>query len=208
MKQQMEKMVFTYDKYMNRVTLGREEQLRQFTVDLAGVQPGNKVLEIGCATGSLSVAAKKKVGNSGSVSAIDIIPGMIKVSSEKAMKANLEIDFKEGSIDNIPFLDSQFDVVICSFMIFHMSEKVRIAGIGEIFRVLKPGGRVLIMDINLPRKSISRAFLKLFLGFLFKHELKELQPPMKATGFREIEISEAKFRVFGFSLISYIRGTR
>ena len=207
-KNQMEKMVFTYDKYMKRITFGREDKLRRMTVELAQVKPGNNVLEIGCATGSLTIFAKQKAGNNGMVAAIDIIPGMIEVSREKAQKANLDINFQLGSIDNIPFPDLQFDVVMCSFMIFHMSEKVRNKGISEIYRVLKPNGRLLILDIALPNRKVSRAILKFFLGFIFKHDLKELQPVMESKGFSQIEISQAKFRVFGLMILSFIRGEK
>ena len=204
-KSQMEKMVYTYDKYMKRITFGREDQLRKTTIALAGVKKGDSVLEIGCATGSLTLAAKRLAGTEGSVSAIDIIPGMIEVSRKKATQANLDIDFKLASMDNLPFTDGQFDVVICSFMIFHTSEKVRNKGIEEIYRVLKPNGTWLVLDISLPAKSWNRRLMKLFLGFMFKHNLDELQPKTESVGFRQLNISTAKFRVFGLPLLSYLK---
>jgi ubiquinone/menaquinone biosynthesis C-methylase UbiE len=207
-KGQMEKMVNSYDKYMNRITLGREDDLRKMTVNLAQIKPGDSVLEIGCATGSLSLAAKRQVGLTGRVCAIDIITGMIEVSREKAKQAHLEIDFQEGSIEKIPFSDEHFDEVICSFMIFHMSEKVRNKGIEEIYRVLKPQGKLMVLDLALPAKPVSRAILKLFLGFMLKHELNELQPIMGSTGFSKIAISQAKYRVMGLPLLSYVLGTK
>jgi demethylmenaquinone methyltransferase / 2-methoxy-6-polyprenyl-1,4-benzoquinol methylase len=207
-RDQMAKMVGTYDKYMKRITLGREESLRKMTVDLALVKEGESVLEIGCATGSLTIVAKKQAGSSGSVSAIDLIPGMIDASREKAKKAGLDINFQTGSIESIPFQDQQFDAVICSFMIFHMSEQVRNKGIEEIFRVLKPKGRLLVLDVAVPPRVWSRGLLKLFLGFLFKHELEELEPKLESTGFSKIEISKAPFRVFGLPLLSFLRANK
>jgi len=207
-KSQMEKMVYTYDKYMKRITFGREDQLRKMTIDLSGVKKGDSVLEIGCATGSLTLAAKRQAGPRGNVSAIDIIPGMIEVSREKAEQARLDIDFKLASMDNLPFADSQFDVVICSFMIFHMSEKVRNKGIEEIYRVLKPNGTWLVLDISLPTKSWSRSLLKFFLGFMLKHELMELLPKTKSIGFQQLNISTAKFRVLGLPLLSFFKAKK
>jgi len=208
MKNQMEKMVDSYDSYMKRITLGREDALRKMTVNLAQIKPGDCVLEIGCATGTLTLAAKRQTGSTGSVSGIDIIPGMIEVSREKAKQAKLDVDFQLGNIDNIPFPNEHFDVVMCSFMIFHMSEKVRNKGIEEIYRVLKPNGKFLVLDLALPPNSVSRTILKLVLGFFLKHDLKELQPIMETSGFSHIEISRAKYRVLGLPILSFVLGTK
>jgi ubiquinone/menaquinone biosynthesis C-methylase UbiE len=207
-KNQMEKMVDSYDIYMNRITLGREDALRKMTVNLAQVKEGDCVLEIGCATGSLTLAAKRQAGPTGKVFGIDIIPGMIEVSRKKAAEANLVVTFQTASIGAIPFPDGQFDVVICSFMIFHMSEKVRKKGIREIHRVLKPKGKLLVLDLSLPPGRVSRTFLKIFLGFMLKHDLKELQPIMESSGFSHTEISRAKYRVFGLPLLSFVRAIK
>jgi ubiquinone/menaquinone biosynthesis C-methylase UbiE len=207
-KSQMERMVNSYDRYMKRITLGREDALRTMTVNLAQVKQGDCVLEVGCATGSLSLAAKRQAGPSGRVFGIDIIPGMIEASRKKAEQAKLDVTFQLGNIEDIPFPDEYFDVVMCSFMIFHMSEEVRRTGIAEIYRVLKPGGRLLVLDLALPPRPVSRMILKLLLGFMFKHDLNELQPVMESSGFMRIEISQAKYRILGLPVLSFVRGIR
>ena len=207
-KNQMEKMVNSYDLYMKRITLGREDALRKMTVNLAQIKQGDSVLEIGCATGSLSLAAKRQVGQEGRVFGIDIIPGMIEVSKEKAAQAKMDVSFQVGNIQDIPFPNEYFDEVMCSFMIFHMSEKVRNNGIKEIFRVLKPNGKLLVLDLALPPNKVSRSILKLFLGFMLKHNLEELKPIMESSGFSQTEISQAKYRVMGLPILSYVLGTK
>jgi ubiquinone/menaquinone biosynthesis C-methylase UbiE len=197
-------MVNTYDKYMKRITFGRENKLRKTTCELAQIKKGDNVLEIGCATGSLTIEAKRYAGNEGKVAAIDIIPGMIEVCKEKVKNENLNIDFQLGSIDNIPFPDGLFDVVMCSFMIFHMSDTVRNKGLEEIYRVLKPNGRILVLDVVLPQKRFSRKLLKLFLGFTLKHELNELLPKLESTGFKKAKIELVKFKFLGLPLISFL----
>ena len=206
MKSQMEKMVDSYDSYMKRATFGREQALRQTTVELAGVQPGDCVLEVGCGTGSLTLAAKRQAGLSGKVFGIDIITGMIEVSQRKAAEAHEEITFQEGSIDNIPFSADQFEVVMCSFMIFHMSEATRRKGISEIHRVLKPGGRLLVLDLAMPTRPFQRAIAQRLLGFSAGDDLRDLLPLMEASGFSDLTSGLAKFRLFGLSLIGYVRG--
>jgi ubiquinone/menaquinone biosynthesis C-methylase UbiE len=207
MKSQMEKMVPSYDSYMKKVTFGREHVLREETVDLAQVKAGDCVLEIGCGTGTLTLAAKRKAGAAGKAFGIDVIPGMIELSQRKAAEANEDITFQLGSIDDIPFPANQFDVVMCSFMIFHMPETVRRKGIAEIHRVLKPQGRLLVLDMALPSQPLPRAIAKMLFGGMLEHELQELRPLMEASGFSNIEIAPAKFRVLGLSVLSYARGS-
>jgi ubiquinone/menaquinone biosynthesis C-methylase UbiE len=138
MRSQMEQMVPSYDSYMRKMTLGRESALRDMTVRLAQVQPGDSVLEVGCGTGTLTLAAKRQAGPSGEVCGIDVILGMIELSQRKAAEAGQDVTFQLGSMDDIPFPANHFDVVMCSFMIFHMSETTRRKGIAEVHRVLKP----------------------------------------------------------------------
>jgi ubiquinone/menaquinone biosynthesis C-methylase UbiE len=207
MKSQMEAMVPSYDAYMRKMTFGREDKLREETVNLALVKPGDSVLEVGCGTGSLTLAAKRKAGPTGRVFGIDILPGMIELSQNKAKQANEEITFQYGSIDEIPFPADQFDVVMCSFMIFHMSDQTRREGMAEIQRVLKPQGRLLVLDLALPPQPIPRAIARMLFGGMLQHDLRELPPLMEASGFNGIEIAPVKFRVMGLAILAFVRGT-
>ncbi len=207
MKSQMEKVAPSYDSYMRKITLGRERALREMTIGLAQVKPGDCVLEVGCGTGTLTLAAKRHAGPSGKVFGIDVIPKMIELSQRKAAQANEDITFQWGGIDNIPFPANQFDVVMCSFMIFHMSETTRHKGIAEIYRVLKPLGRVLVLDMALPPQPLPRVIAKMLMGGMLEHELQELLPLMKASGFSNLEMAHAKFRVLGLSVLAFVRGS-
>lgn len=167
-----------YDLIMTLMTFGRENNLRQMTVKLAQLKPGDKVLEIGCGTGTLTLAAKAQVGSSGEAAGLDIAPEMIAIASHKAKKKGADVSFQAGSIANIPFPDNRFDVVMCSFMIFHMPEYVRKKGFKEIYRVLKSGGHYCILDGASSDK---------------RYDVRELAPVLKATSFTEIEIEKIKF---------------
>lgn len=206
MKSRMEQMVPSYDAYMRRMTLGREHVLRAETTRLAKITPGSSVLEIGCGTGTLTLAAKRQAGPTGQVFGIDVIPGMIEASRRKATQAGEIITFQEGGIDQIPFADGQFDVVLCSFMIFHMSEATRRKGIQEVHRVLKPRGRWLILDLALPQQPLQRFIAQRLFGGMLDHELPELPPLMERAGFSSIEIGPAEFRVLGLPVVGFVRG--
>ncbi len=205
MRSQMAQMANSYDSYMQRITLGREHVLREMTVNLAHIEPGDQVLEVGCGTGTLSLAAKQKVGPAGKVFGIDMIPEMIESSQRKAAQAGTDIVYQLGSIDDIPFSANQFDAVLCSFMIFHMSEAVRRKGIQEIHRVLKPQGRLLVVDLTPPTDPVQRVIANTFFGGFMQHDLRELLPMMETGGFGEIELAPANFRVFFLSIISFLR---
>jgi ubiquinone/menaquinone biosynthesis C-methylase UbiE len=207
MKSEMEKIAPTYDAYMRKMTFGREAALREMTVRLAQVKPGDSVLEVGCGTGSLTLAAKRQAGPSGMVAGIDIIPMMIELSQRKAEQAREEITFQLGSITGIPFPDNQFDVVMGSFMIFHTSEDTRRKGITEIHRVLKPHGRLLLLDLAMPKAWLQRAIAQriIFQGGL-EHDLQELVPSLEAAGFTDMEYGPAKFSIMGLSILAFLRG--
>lgn len=203
----MEQMVSTYDAYMRKMTFGREQVLRQRTVDLALIKSGDSVLEVGCGTGSLTLAAKRQAGPSGKVVGIDVIPGMVEYSQRKAEQAHEEITFQLGNINDIPFADNTFDAVIGSFMIFHMAEETRKKGIAEIYRVLKPQGRLLIVDLAMPVQPLQQAIAKriIFRGGL-EHNLQELLPIIEAAGFSDIEQAPLKFSILGLSILAFVRG--
>src|SRR5579863_6844864 len=135
-----------YDFMAWAMMLGRESAFRQKVLDLARLKPGEAVLDVGCGTGTLAITARRRVGHDGKVSGIDASPEMIARAGKKARKAGLEIEFRNESIEALPFPDGRFDLVLSTVMLHHLPRKVRDAGLREIRRVLRPGGRVLIVD--------------------------------------------------------------
>jgi ubiquinone/menaquinone biosynthesis C-methylase UbiE len=136
-----------------------------------------------------------------------VIPGMVEYCQKKAEQAQEEINFQLGSINQIPFGDNTFDVVMGSFMIFHMSEKTRKEGIQEIWRVLKPQGRLLFVDLAIPEQTLQKAIAKaiIFRGGL-EHNLTELIPTFTTIGFSKIEYASVKFSILGLSVLGFLRG--
>jgi ubiquinone/menaquinone biosynthesis C-methylase UbiE len=187
---QMGRWARYYDLLMALMTFGREGKLRQGTVELAQLKPGDKVLEVGCGTGTLTLAAKRQVGASGGAVGIDIAPEMIAAARRKADRTGADVSFQVGSIENIAFPDNRFDVVMCSFMIFHMPEDVRTKGLAEAYRVLKPGGHLFILDAALPDKPRRRRSVQV-------HDVRELAPVLGENSFTEIEMKETDFVLMG-----------
>jgi ubiquinone/menaquinone biosynthesis C-methylase UbiE len=137
-----------YDLVANVMALGHEGMLRQLTVERAGVQPGNRVLDVGCGTGSLTIVAARQAGPMGQAFGIDASPEMIKVAAHKRVRDGVPVAFRTGLIERLEFPDQSFDVVLSSLMMHHLTDDLRRRGLREICRVLKPGGRVFIVDFN------------------------------------------------------------
>lgn len=139
---------FRYDLMLWVISLGKERAFRQKQIDLAGMAPGESVLDVGCGTGTLAIAAKRRVGQSGKVCGIDASPEMIARARKKAGKAGVELVFETAAIEALPFPDATFDIVLSTVMFHHLPEEARHQGFREIRRVLKPGGRLLAVDFG------------------------------------------------------------
>jgi ubiquinone/menaquinone biosynthesis C-methylase UbiE len=142
-----------YDAFVWLVSLGRERAYREKTLDLASLKPGESVLDIGCGTGTLAIAAKQRVGPIGRVFGVDASPEMLARAGKKASKAGTEVVFKNAVVEALPFPDAQFDVVLSTVMLHHLGPKSRQQCAHEVRRVLKPGGRVLSVDFARPAEG-------------------------------------------------------
>ena len=157
-----------YDLMVNITTLGHAGMLRRMTVDGAAIKSGDSVLDVGCGTGAVTLLAKARAGN-GKVYGIDPAPEMIAVAQKKAARKHLDIDFRVGVIEALPFPDSSLDVVTSSLMMHHLPDELKKRGLAEIYRVLKPGGRLLIADFMRPTGSLIN---HLFIAFTRHRGLK------------------------------------
>ena len=139
-----------YDLLIGFVTGGREQAFRRRIADLVQLHPGEAVLDVGCGTGSLALEARQRVGKTGRVSGIDPSAQMIARARSKAARRSLSLDFQVGVIEQLTFSDQTFDVVLSTFMMHHLPDDLKRQGLAEIARVLKPGGRLLILDFTGP----------------------------------------------------------
>jgi demethylmenaquinone methyltransferase/2-methoxy-6-polyprenyl-1,4-benzoquinol methylase/phosphoethanolamine N-methyltransferase len=106
----------SYDVLTNRILRPSEASIGA----LAGIKPGTKVLDVGCGSGRLTMAAQKWVGPTGEAQGIDPAPEAIKVARENAARAGLAAKFDVGLVEAIPFPDATFDVVLSRLVLHHL----------------------------------------------------------------------------------------
>ena len=137
-----------YDLTVWLAFFGKEHRFRNKVLELAHVASGESVLDVGCGTGTLAIAAKRRVGPGGSVSGVDASLEMLARAEKKAKASGVEVLFKPGAAEKLPFSDASFDLVLCTVMLHHLPAKPRQECAKEIRRVLKPEGRVLAVDFE------------------------------------------------------------
>jgi ubiquinone/menaquinone biosynthesis C-methylase UbiE len=173
---------------------GQWRALRQRTSTFARLQLGEQVLDVGCGTGTLAMEVSRLVGRSGHVTGIDPGEQQIARARAKVARRNLPINFQVGVIEKLPFPDQTFDVVFSTLMMHHLPKSLKRQGLGEINRVLKPGGRLVIADFKhkSDRQGQSARFhaggsslqdlLSLVTDAGFEQvETEEMQPPRFST---------------------------
>lgn len=175
-----------YDLMAWAILRGRLRDFRSKVADLAALQPGESVLDVGCGTGTLAIAAKRRVGAAGNVCGVDASAEMVARSRRKARRARTEVDFRIALIEALPFQDGQFDAVLSTLMLHHLPRRVRKQGVGEISRVLKPEGRLLVVDF----RSSAQQKSGFFAGLHRRHghvKLDEIVALLEGAGLRVIQ---------------------
>jgi len=167
-------------------------------VALASLKEGDVVLDLGSGAGFDAFLAAKRVGDNGKVIGVDMTPEMVKKATANAQKGKYKnVEFRLGEIENLPVANDSIDAVISNCVINLSPDKKKV--FAETFRVLKPGGRLMVSDIvtlkELPpaiKKSIA-GYLGCLSGALMKDEYIDV---IKSAGFDDVKIiDEASFPV-------------
>ena len=167
---------WVYDVFVSLLSHGKEAKMREEILDLANIQPGDKVCDVGCGTGTLTILAAERVllgtkstngsaideekvatdGNEGLVVGLDPCLHLLKRAEKKATKhfkkkhhthAPTNLIWKHGLAEDISAEDNTFDVVMCTFTLHHLpGEEFQAQCLAEMMRILRPGGKIMIVD--------------------------------------------------------------
>jgi ubiquinone/menaquinone biosynthesis methyltransferase len=139
-----------YDLMNSVMSAGLHHRWRSRAADLSGVVPGDRALDVCCGTGDLALELKRRIGGQGSVVGLDFSDPMLELARQKAAETDLPVDYVRGNALELPFEDASFDAATVGFGIRNVVDLE--AALAEMGRVVRPGGRVVILEITTPER--------------------------------------------------------
>jgi demethylmenaquinone methyltransferase / 2-methoxy-6-polyprenyl-1,4-benzoquinol methylase len=146
----------SYDRMNMLMSGGRDGRWRRLAVRAAAVRPGDSAIDVCCGTGDLAVELRRAVGPSGRVVGLDFAPQMLDVARRKSVA----VEWVEGDALALPFQDDEFAAATVGFGVRNLADLDR--GLREMARVLKPGGRLVILEITQPTRPPLSTFFSLW----------------------------------------------
>jgi ubiquinone/menaquinone biosynthesis C-methylase UbiE len=193
----MEGAVAKWYAKLTKKSLDRFQELARRTA--GQITPGSRVLEVAPGPGYYAIELAK-LGDY-NITGLDISKTFVEIAAKNAAKAGVHVDFRQGNASNMPFADDSFDFLVCCAAFKNFTEPKR--ALEEMYRVLRPGGRALIIDLrkDAPQESINQAVNNMNVGLIngaitkltFRFML--LKRAYTRAAFEEL-ISETRFRDF------------
>ncbi len=191
-----------FDRVVN--LLGYGKAFKRMALELSEIEDGEKVLDVGCGSGTLLIEAKTRYPNSDFVG-IDPDKKILRLAERKLEQAGVRARLVQGFVQELPFPPASFDLVISTLIFHHLSARVKKEATKEIYCVLKDKGRFLLADFGKPESTIAKRLL-LNLGSIFdgRANMKDniegrLPLLLQETGFKVKEL-EARYRGVQFWL--------
>ncbi|GEA19447.1 bifunctional demethylmenaquinone methyltransferase/2-methoxy-6-polyprenyl-1,4-benzoquinol methylase UbiE [Moorella sp. E306M] len=155
-----------YDLLNTILSFNCDRGWRRFTVARAGLAPGNKALDVCCGTGMLSLELARAVAPGGQVVGLDFAPGMLEVARRRlaASPYGHLVQLVEGNAMDLPFPDNTFDCATIAFGLRNLPDIKR--GLAEMRRVVRPGGRVVSLELAKPSRTIFKHIYYLYFDHL------------------------------------------
>lgn len=190
------KLASLYDPLLKLILLpfGGEKGFRKTLIDFANPRKGEQVLDVCSGTGTLTSLIAERVGSSGMVIGVDLSVRMIRIAREKVK--DLAVTFQRADTESLPFAEGMFDKSFLSLGLHEMPQIARRNTLREIYRTLKPGGKLFVLDHSLPNGVFPRLVIKALVKLLEE----EAAYRMLLEGTLTTEIEEAGFILKGREL--------
>ena len=135
-----------YDLMNDLMSAGLHRVWKRFTIEQSGLKPGQRVLDVAGGTADLAIQFARRVGATGEVVLTDINPAMLARGRDRMLDAGIRASTVQCDAEQLPFPDAHFDCVSVAFGLRNMTHKDR--ALAEMCRVLKPGGRLLVLEFS------------------------------------------------------------
>ncbi len=145
-----------YDLMNDVLSFGLHRAWKSYAVALADVQPGDRVLDVAGGTGDLAMAFAARVGDSGRVVLTDINEAMLRAGRDRLLDSGLAMSTAACDAEHLPFATGSFDLVSVAFGLRNMTHKE--AALAEMARVLRPGGRLLVLEFSSPAAPLRKVY--------------------------------------------------
>ena len=133
----------------------REHVFKRRLIDQANIRPGDRVLDLGCGTGTLTLMIQRAHPGA-EIVGLDGDPQVLAFALEKARRVGIQITWDEGLADCLPYPAGSFDRVVSSLVIHHLAPEAKRKAMLEVLRVLRPGGTFHILDFGKPHSLVMR----------------------------------------------------
>ena len=175
-----------------------EETFKRDLIRNARIQPGHRVLDLGCGTATLTILVKQ-THTDAEVIGLDGDPSVLEIGRAKAAKAEVEVMLDHGMAFQLPYPDNSFDRVLSSLVMHHLTNENKQRTFHEIHRVLRPGGELFVVDFGKPHSAYAR-LLSPFVRRLEQaaDNVNGLLPEMmRRAGFEQVEEPTHYTTMFG-----------
>ena len=149
-----------YDLMNSAMSAGLHHEWRQRAVELADVGPGSDALDICCGTGDLALELRRRIGPDGRVVGSDFSEPMLELARAKSGEQGLPVEFGWADALDLPYGDDSFDAVTVGFGARNLADLDK--GLGQMARVMRPGGRLVILEITRPSREPLSTFYSLW----------------------------------------------
>lgn len=161
-KQVFDSVAHRYDVMNDLMSLGMHRIWKRFTTEVSGVRPGQRVLDLAGGTGDLTRQFATRVGATGTVVLADINATMLEHGRSRLVDAGIvdNVAFLQADAEELPFREAAFNCVCIAFGLRNVTDKVR--ALASIYRVLRPGGKLLVLEFSTPTLPLLRPFYDVY----------------------------------------------
>ncbi len=146
----LDHVAWLYDPIIEGLSFGRERRFREKTLEWMDFGTTDRILDVGCGTGSLTLLVAERLEPPGEAIGVDAAPKMIAIARRKAERLRVPARFVAGVAEQLEFADASFDLVVNSMFTHHIDTELKQRAFAEMFRVLRPGGKLVTADVDRP----------------------------------------------------------